>query len=41
MPCTNDTDFEEYMDDEALPIEMGRLIDRENKQILPIKKKLK
>ena len=35
MPCTDDTDFEEYMDDEALPLEMRRLINQENKQILP------
>ena len=35
MPCIDDTDFEEYMDDEALPFEMRRLIDQENKQILP------
>ena len=35
MPCTNDNDSEKYMDDEALPLEMRRLIDQENKQILP------
>ena len=35
MLCTNDTDSEEYMDDEALPLEMRRLIDQESKQILP------
>ena len=31
MSCTNDTNFEEYMNDEALPLEMRRLIDQENK----------
>ena len=35
MPCTDDTDFKDYMDNEALPLEMWRLIDQENKQILP------
>ena len=35
MSCTDDTDSEEYMDDEALPFEMRRLIDQESKQILP------
>ena len=35
MPCINDTNFEEYMDDEALTLEMRRLIDQENKWILP------
>ena len=33
MLCTDDTDSEEYMEDEALPFEMRRLIDQENKQI--------
>ena len=41
MPCTGDNDFEEYMDDETLPLEMKRLIDQESKQILPHKKKSK
>ena len=27
MPCTDNNDFEGYMDDEALPLEMRRLID--------------
>ena len=31
MSCTDDNDFEEYMDDEALPLEMRRLIVQENK----------
>ena len=31
IPCTDDNDSEEYMDDEALPLEMRRLIDQENK----------
>ena len=35
MSCIDDTDFEEYMDDEAFSIEIRRLIDQENKQILP------
>ena len=35
MSCTDDTDFEEYMDYEALPLEIKRLIDQENKQTLP------
>ena len=35
MPYIGDTDFKEYMDDEVLPLEMGRLIDQKNKQILP------
>ena len=33
--CTNEIDSEEYVDDETLPLEMMRLIDNENKQILP------
>ena len=43
MPCTNNIDPEEYIDDEALSLEMRKLIDQENKQILycPIRKKLK
>ena len=42
MPCTddNDNDFEEYMDDETLPLEMRRLIDQESKQILPHQEKI-
>ena len=35
MPCIDDNDSKEYMDDEALPFEMKRLNDQENKQILP------
>ena len=35
MSCTDDNDSEEYMDDETLPLEMRRLIDQKNKQILP------
>ena len=35
MSCTDENDFEEDMDDETLPLEMRRLIDQENKQILP------
>ena len=35
IPCIDDNDFEEYMDDETLPLEMRRLIDQETKQILP------
>ena len=31
MPCTNDNDSKEYMDDETLPLEMRRLIDQESK----------
>ena len=34
IPCTDDTDSKKYMDDEALPLEMRRSIDQENKQIL-------
>ena len=34
MPCSDDTDSKEYMDDEALSLEVRRLIDQENKQIL-------
>ena len=36
MQCTDDNDSEEYMDNETLPLEMKRLIDQENKQILPL-----
>ena len=35
MSCTDEIDFEEDMDDETLPLEMMRLIDYKNKQILP------
>ena len=35
MSCTDENDFEEDMDDDTLPLEMRRLIDQENKQILP------
>ena len=35
MSRIDDNDFEEYMDDETLPLEMRRLIDQESKQILP------
>ena len=31
MLCTEDNEFKEYMDDEALPLEMRRLIVQENK----------
>ena len=40
MPCTDDTDFEEYMNDVALPLEMKRLTDQENKQILPYQEEI-
>ena len=40
MPCTDDIDSKECMDDEALPIEMRRLIDQENKKILPYQEKI-
>ena len=40
MSCTNDIVFEEYMNDEASPLEMRRLIDQENKQILPYKEEI-
>ena len=40
MPCTNDIGSEEYIDDEALPLEMRRLIDQESKQILPHQKEI-
>ena len=33
--CTNEIDFEKDMDDETLPLEMMRLVNNENKQILP------
>ena len=29
MSCTDDNDFEEYMDDEALPLEVRRLTNQE------------
>ena len=35
MSFTDDNDSEKYMDDETLPLEMRRLIDQKNKQILP------
>ena len=35
MSCTNENDSKEDMDDETLPLEIKRLIDQENKQILP------
>ena len=35
MSCTDENDSKEDMDDETLPLEMRRLIDHENKQILP------
>ena len=35
LSCTNENVFEKDMDDETLPLEMRRLIDQENKQILP------
>ena len=35
MSYTDDNDSKEYIDDETLPLEMRRLIDQENKQILP------
>ena len=35
IPCIDENDFEEDMDDETLLLEMRRLIDHENKQILP------
>ena len=41
MSCTDDTNFEEYMDNEALPLEMRRLSDQENKQILPHQEEIK
>ena len=31
MPCTDDTNSDECIDDEALPLEMRRSIDEENK----------
>ena len=31
MPCTNDIGSKEYMNDKALPLEMRRLINQENK----------
>ena len=40
MSCTDDNDFEEYMDDETLPLDMRRLIDQESKQILPHQKEI-
>ena len=40
MPCTSDNDSEEYMDDETLPLKMRRLIDQENKQILPYQEEI-
>ena len=33
--CTSEIDSEEYVDDETLSLEMMRLIDNENTQILP------
>ena len=33
--CTDEIDSEKDMDNETLPLEMMRLIDHENKQILP------
>ena len=38
MSCNDENDFEEDMDDETLPLEMRRLINLENKQILPHQK---
>ena len=38
MSCIDEIDFKEDMDGETLSIEMRRLIDHENKQILPIKR---
>ena len=35
MPCNDDNDSEEFTNDETLPLKMRRLIDQENKQILP------
>ena len=35
MSSTDENDFDEDMDDEILPLEMRRLVDQENKQILP------
>ena len=35
MPCIDYNDSREFMDDETLALEMRRLIDQENKQILP------
>ena len=35
MSCTNEIDYEDDMDDKTLPLKMMRLIDHENKQILP------
>ena len=35
MSCTDDIDSDECIDNEALPLEMRRLIDQENKLILP------
>ena len=36
--CTNEIYLKEDMDDETLPLEMMRLIDQQNKQILPHQK---
>ena len=38
MLCIDENDSEENMDDETLPFEMRKLIDHENKQILPHQK---
>ena len=35
MPCTNNNDSKEYMNDETLSLEIRRLINQESKQILP------
>ena len=35
MPCIDDNDSEEHMDNETLALEMKRLIDQESKHILP------
>ena len=40
MSYTDDNDSKEYIDDETLPLEMRRLIDQENKQILPHQKEI-
>ena len=41
MSCNNENDSEEDIDDETSPLEMRRLIDQENKQILPHKRLLR
>ena len=40
MPCADDNEFEQYMDDKALLLEMRRLIDQKNKQILTHQEKI-